>query len=48
MMVRGSSDFFGLNYYTAFTAEYKQSDINDISYYGDQDSQDGQDPSWYG
>ena len=46
-MVQGSSDFFGLNYYTGFIAFNQPSDINVVDYGADQDAGESQDPSWY-
>ena len=47
-MVMGSSDFFGLNYYTTSLAEDRTSDIADIDYTADQDIATSYDPAWYG
>ncbi len=43
----GSSDFLGINYYTVMLVEDTVADINDISYYADQDTITYQDSNWY-
>lgn len=48
LLVQGSADFFGLNYYTGLLAENKVSDINVVDYSADQDLETSYDPSWYG
>uniref|UniRef100_A0A1I8JDR7 beta-glucosidase n=1 Tax=Macrostomum lignano TaxID=282301 RepID=A0A1I8JDR7_9PLAT len=45
--LKGSSDFFGLNYYTSSLAEHKILS-NDGGYYDDQDIVSTMDPSWPG
>ncbi|PAA46689.1 hypothetical protein BOX15_Mlig019828g3 [Macrostomum lignano] len=45
--LKGSSDFFGLNYYTSSIAEHKILS-NDGGYYDDQDLVSSLDPSWPG
>ena len=36
-MLKGSFDFIGMNFYTSEIVFPEESDINDISYYADQD-----------
>ena len=36
-MLKGSFDFIGMNLYTSDVVYPEESDINDISYYADQD-----------
>lgn len=48
LQVIGSSDFFGLNYYTGSLTVNKIQDINNVDYYADQDIETSYDPSWYG
>ena len=45
--VKGSADFFGLNYYFGVLTENKPSDINVVDYYADQDIQESNDPTFY-
>jgi lactase-phlorizin hydrolase len=47
-LVQGSSDFFGLNYYTGSLTIEKIQDINIVDYGADQDIEASYDPSWYG
>lgn len=48
MMLKGSADFLGLNYYTAAYVRNKIQDINWISFDADKDIEGYQDGSWYG
>lgn len=48
LLVQGSSDFFGLNYYTGSLTVEQIQDINNVDYYADQDIETSYDPSWYG
>ena len=43
----GSTDFLGINVYTANICIPKQSDINDVSYYADMDVMEYKDSKWY-
>ena len=46
--LKGSADFFGLNYYTSGYIRNKVQDINLISYDTDKDVEGYQDPAWFG
>jgi len=46
--LKGSADFFGLNFYTSNMAKNKVQDINWISYDADKDTESYQDPAWFG
>jgi hypothetical protein len=46
--LKGSADFFGLNYYTSGYIRNKVQDINLISYDADKDVEGYQDPAWFG
>ncbi len=47
-LIKGSSDFFGLNHYTSFLTENKPSETSEVSYDADQDVHLSVDASWYG
>jgi len=48
IQLKGSSDFFGLNFYSSEITRNKEQDNNWISYYSDRDIDTFQDGSWYG
>jgi lactase-phlorizin hydrolase len=48
LLVQGSSDFFGLNYYTGSLTIEKIQDISIVDYGADQDIEASYDPAWYG
>ena len=48
IQLKGSSDFFGLNFYTSGIVRNKEADINSVSYDADKDVEGYQDGSWYG
>ncbi len=48
LLVQGSSDFFGLNYYTGSLTVEKIQDISIVDYSADQDIEASYNPSWYG
>ena len=47
-MILGSSDFLGINFYTANVVYPEMSNISDIGFYADQDIGSYQDESWFG
>jgi len=48
VMIAGSSDFLGINFYTANLVYPEQCDINDVNYYCDSDVGASQSENWYG
>ena len=48
LLVRGSSDFFGLNHYTSFLIQDSSNEMIDVSYDSDVGVIHTVDPSWYG
>ena len=46
-MILGSSDFLGMNFYTAEVVYPETSDISDVSFYADQDVRTYQDETWF-
>ena len=47
IMIAGSSDFLGINFYTSNVVYPELSDLADVSFYADQDISSYQDPTWY-
>jgi len=47
-MIQGSSDFLGMNFYTAQIVYPELGDIEDVNYYSDPDVGSYQDDTWYG
>jgi len=48
LMIKGSSDFLGMNFYTARVAFPEPAPIEDVSFYSDPDVSNYQDIDWYG
>ncbi|XP_060064598.1 uncharacterized protein LOC132544951 [Ylistrum balloti] len=48
MMIKGATDFLGLNFYTSGLVHPDVKDINDISYDADKDNGGSIDPKWLG
>ncbi|XP_033746871.1 LOW QUALITY PROTEIN: uncharacterized protein LOC117332095 [Pecten maximus] len=48
MMIKGATDFLGLNFYTSGLVHPEDRDINDISYDADKDTGGSTDPKWLG
>ena len=48
IQLKGSSDFFGLNFYSSEITRNREQDNYWISYYSDRDTDTFQDGSWYG
>jgi len=47
-MIAGSSDFLGMNFYTANVVYPEESDIANVDYYADPDVASYKDDTWYG
>ena len=46
-MILGSSDFLGINFYTASLVYPETRDLEEVSWYADQDVGNHQDEAWY-
>ena len=46
-MILGSSDFLGMNFYTSAIVYPEIADINDVSFYSDQDVSSYQEEAWF-
>ena len=48
LLVRGSSDFFGLNHYTTYLIEEQVNGTSEVGYDDDLGAVQSVDPRWYG
>jgi hypothetical protein len=46
-LILGSSDFLGINHYTAYMIANQVNDPSDVSYFADHDVRSFFDPTWY-